>query len=302
MLIKKIYLIIKQNKSMETEDDKWIKKFFERFFDETIPVHELENCLIYKNEHMPDQLFQYTKSKHAKSLLIDNLMYLRNIEDLNDPFEGDLLVSLNDLNIRIIYDDDLELNKNEKEQIENQIKKDRKIQLEEGWEQYKRTFKIVCFSERNDINPMWAHYADNHKGICIEYNLKENNIFRDQCMPINYVEKTNNDTVINKIQEGSFVKNRFIWEVFSKKSKDWEYEKEWRLIYDKQVPENIATILTDEEDKKYVQFLKPKAVYLGLKISEEDKKLIIDMCNFNKIDIHQMLKNDSNYNLKYEKI
>lgn len=175
------------------------------------------------------------------------------------------------------------------------------IQLEEGWEQYKRTFKIVCFSERNDINPMWAHYADNHKGICIEYNLKENNIFRDQCMPINYVDKTNNDTVINKILGRGFVKNRFIWEVFSKKSKDWEYEKEWRLIYDKQVPENIANIVSDK-NKKYLLFLKPKAVYLGLKIKEEDKKLIIDLCNFNKIDIYQMVKNDSNYNLKHEKI
>jgi len=96
---------------------------------------------------------------------------------------------------------------------------------------------------------------------CIPYDLKENDIFRDQCIPIYYVNNTNNDTVIEKIQAGGFVKNRLIWGVFSKKSKDWGYEEEWRLIYDHQAPDNITPILSNNINKKYVPFLKPKAVY-----------------------------------------
>ena len=251
---------------MTNKDDKWIEIFFENFFDESATDERLIKCLNFKNEKMPNQLYQYTKTKYAKDLLCNKLMYLRNIKDLNDPFEGDLLADLEKLNL-------------------------------EGWDEYKRTFKIACFSERNDINPMWAHYGDNHKGICIEYNFNDNENFKDQCMPINYVKNTNNNTVIEKFQNGSFVKNRLIWEVFSKKSEDWRYEKEWRLIYDNQVTEEIGTIFSDNINKKYLLFLKPTAVYLGLKIDGKDKKSIIDMCNFNNIKIYQMKKNNSNYNL-----
>ena len=287
---------------MTNIDEIWIENFFENFYKTDTSETEIEECLKYKNNHMPQYLYQYTKAKYAKSLLCDKLMYLRNIEDLNDPFEGDLLITLDDLNLKIIYDEDLKLNKDIKEEIENQIRTHEKKQLEEGWELYKRNLKMVCFSERNDINPMWAHYGDNHEGICIQYDLKKNNIFRDQCIPVYYVKDTNNDTIIEKIQSGSFVKNRLIWGVFSKKSEDWIYEKEWRLIYDKQVPEYITTLFTDNINKKYIPFLKPKAVYLGLEMSDEDKELIIDLCKFNDIDVFQMKKSGSNYNLKSEQI
>ena len=251
---------------METEDDTWIEIFFEKFFDENTLGIELEKCLQFKNEHIPPQLYQYTKAKHAKGLLCDNLMYLRKIEDLNDPFEGDLLADLEKLNL-------------------------------EGWDEYKRTFKIACFSERNNINPMWAHYGDNHKGICIEYNFNDNENLKEQCMPINYVNSANYDTLIKKLRNTSKSPKRLIWNVFSNKSEDWRYEKEWRLIYDNQVPKNVGTILSDNINKQYLLFLKPTAVYLGLRIDGKDKKSIIDMCNFNNIKIYQMKKNNSNYNL-----
>ena len=32
-----------------------------------------------------------------------------------------------------------------------------------------KEFGICCFSETNDNIHMWAHYADSHKGICVEY-------------------------------------------------------------------------------------------------------------------------------------
>jgi len=29
--------------------------------------------------------------------------------------------------------------------------------------------RFACFTRRRDSNPMWAHYADNHKGVCLEF-------------------------------------------------------------------------------------------------------------------------------------
>mgnify|MGYP002227506002 FL=1 len=35
------------------------------------------------------------------------------------------------------------------------------------------TVLVGCFSERNDSLLMWSHYADEHRGLCIGYNLHD---------------------------------------------------------------------------------------------------------------------------------
>ena len=44
-----------------------------------------------KNSIIPSELFKYTKVRNAKVLLYDNIMYLPQLSELNDPFEGSLL-------------------------------------------------------------------------------------------------------------------------------------------------------------------------------------------------------------------
>ena len=43
--------------------------------------------------------------------------------------------------------------------------------LEIQFNELRNTTGISCFSEREDSLLMWAHYANNHRGICVEYNL-----------------------------------------------------------------------------------------------------------------------------------
>jgi hypothetical protein len=35
----------------------------------------------------------------------------------------------------------------------------------------RNNIKITCFSEELFSMPMWSHYANNHKGFCIEYDF-----------------------------------------------------------------------------------------------------------------------------------
>ena len=37
----------------------------------------------------------------------------------------------------------------------------------------KKQMLFVCLSESNNIIPMWAHYAGNHTGVCIGYDLTD---------------------------------------------------------------------------------------------------------------------------------
>ena len=50
----------------------------------------------------------------------------------------------------------------------------------------------LCLSENNSSVLMWSHYADNHKGICIEYDfesIKNNKLIYYSLFPVNYTAK-----------------------------------------------------------------------------------------------------------------
>ena len=45
------------------------------------------------------------------------------------------------------------------------------IFYEESFEETKQVTGISCLSESDSSLLMWAHYANNHKGMCVEYEL-----------------------------------------------------------------------------------------------------------------------------------
>lgn len=83
---------------------------------------------------------------------------------------------------------------------------------------------------------MWSHYADSHKGFCIEYDLTKVDFNKNQFVlfPVKYSHKrppipwtsmlNNNETSINK---------KVLYDIImSVLTKDdiWSYENEWRFI------------------------------------------------------------------------
>ena len=56
-------------------------------------------------------------------------------------------------------------------------------------------YKIACFSETNYSVPMWAYYADDHKGICLEYDFtkKVDKEIIDRMFKVHYSNNTPKD-------------------------------------------------------------------------------------------------------------
>ncbi|MDO3643845.1 DUF2971 domain-containing protein [Mucilaginibacter sp. L3T2-6] len=93
---------------------------------------------------------------------------------------------------------------------------------------------ICCFTTNCNNILMWSHYAHNHKGVCLVFNpYKDINSFLvakvrylNEFRPINYFDDPTTNAMI----------------MYTTKSKDWEYEEEYRLVnasngavfYDKQ--------------------------------------------------------------------
>ena len=260
---------------MQKEYNNWINCFYDRIFNKDYDSNEYAKLLKFKNSKLPDSLFQYTRVKYADDLLNKNLMFINQFNKLNDPFEANIVHNFS------LYHKRREM-----------LKVD---------ESYKERYRVACFSQDNDIAPMWAFYGDNHKGICVEYNFHKDINFRDFCFPVRYVGKTDNDDLLELILEGENPINGLALELFVKKSQNWSYEKEWRLVfYDDYDYGEFQFVL--KHGKKYVEFLKPKAVYLGLKITPKCEEYIKDLCNCNDIEVYKMYEDLSGYNLLAKKL
>ncbi|MEZ7507334.1 DUF2971 domain-containing protein [Flavobacterium sp. Arc2] len=169
--------------------------------------------------------------------------------------------------------------------------------------------RVACFSNFDRYDEfykqivMWSHYADNHRGFCVEYDLSflkpENNlkipdrsfyddkdkylnernqaIIRAGIFPVEYTAKRINIpfSKLEKIKiksSGNIFYNsnidELIYKTFLVKSANWNYEKEWRIIVD----ENICKYYENKIPFPYI-----KAIYLGSKADNELINTMIDI-------------------------
>ena len=172
---------------------------------------------------------------------------------------------------------------------------------------------IACLSETFDSTLMWAHYADYHKGFVLEYDTSDLVKVIGRC--INCQEPCASEHTVNlypiiyedeRYDATAYEIETLTWraghcffglsepfclpdQLFYIKSNtykglDWEYEKEWRLIY---------TCRQGHPAKKY-EVVKPKAIYFGSQISESNKRIILKLIDGKEIPIYEMYADDSN--------
>ncbi|MDE7379939.1 MAG: DUF2971 domain-containing protein [Clostridia bacterium] len=132
-------------------------------------------------------------------------------------------------------------------------------------------FAITCFSTSPDNILMWSHYANKHKGFCVEYDfskMRAQNILL-MLYPAIYSEKRpvvpmtlfdlDNLNDIKLSNDRNAIPDIIM--ALLTKSKIWDYENEWRII---------AT-QSDLDEQKLKEDIAVK-VYYGANIDEEDKK------------------------------
>lgn len=149
---------------------------------------------------------------------------------------------------------------------------------------------ISCFTKRFDSTLMWAHYANQFNGVCIEWDIIRTND-NDSLIDVKYSKKKPFvdlyklaelfygydfcnlplDTNNKSIREN--VKNTIIT-----KSIDWSYEKEIRFIIEKgkYIPSSVDE-LGGNRALYHMNYM-PRRVFLGERVNDEDEALIRDIC------------------------
>lgn len=136
--------------------------------------------------------------------------------------------------------------------------------------------KIACVTTTPYNQLMWSHYANKHTGLCIEYDIS--NIFSNKDCTISKI--LYRDSMQFNIDDLLFIqenKNKMnMLDIFSIKHKSWNYEDEYRILYNGD----------NDNNGKHLE-LSIKSIYFGFNTDEQYKKLIIDIFG-NSVDYHQI--------------
>ena len=188
------------------------------------------------------------------------------------------------------------------------------IEIYKNIDIYRSYSKIACFSTTYNSTLMWGHYADGHKGFVVEYDMNEiiekcimncNKESLKKCnklglnyllAPVIYREKSydGTDYLIQEImynilssiftsEEIKYFNNDtlFYLKLILNKSKEWEYEKEWRLMANFQLK-------TEQLTPECILKCKPKKVFLGAKMDKINREKIIEICKEKNIEYEEM--------------
>lgn len=91
---------------------------------------------------------------------------------------------------------------------------------------------ILSLSELSDNILMWSHYAQQHKGICIEFRRDPSGILGmpDHTLPVRYSIKAPTIDARSYRTTDREGKNEIELSLVLTKAADWAYEREWRVV------------------------------------------------------------------------
>ena len=187
---------------------------------ETMPLYKYLSCPDGDKERM----------EWVRQILVEHKFYFASRQSFNDPFDcviPDLSQIPGTFLKRFVEEfvDRKFSNASEPEKLQMIVRLMSINALEEirnGLQKEVDKAGIVCFSKVRDDILMWAHYADKHKGLCLEFDGSSNCRFFGEAQPVEYEDYT----PIPLHEDNNCQMTRAILT----KSKHWSYEIEYRLF------------------------------------------------------------------------
>lgn len=191
---------------------------------------------------------------NALSSIINGDVYMVTASKMNDIFEGAAFGT----------NSSPEMNQHEIQRIQNEI-------------------YLKSFSYAKDNNLMWSHYGDAHKGICIGYDFsKVSEEVRQHLYPVQY-----SDTRFSFIDAERIAAHPFLC---LRKSSEWKYEKEFRMIYKKDELTNGNNIIKLDCISEII---------FGLRTDSQKIEIVKRLlCSNNKVKLYQTKQEDNSFKLK----
>lgn len=187
---------------------------------------------------IPKHLYKYGSFKHPeylKQIILENKLFFSNPRGFNDPFEFNPHIDgtiPNEQEAKEEFRKTLmkKLPHSSQTKIESHAQiavdglKNHPTDLSSLYSKLISQAGVYCLTEDRYSLLMWAHYTDKHTSFCLEFSFDKNSSIGNCLKPVQYA-----------ITYPTF---KFLTNNFSDagekscltKSKEWEYEKEWRIL------------------------------------------------------------------------
>jgi hypothetical protein len=94
-------------------------------------------------------------------------------------------------------------------------------------------YGVLSLGEKWDCPLMWSHYADEHRGLCIEFDTTGASFRNIKAVDYRHPRSIKVSDIIEwKINRSSVAENVIQNTIYFAKAPEWKYEKEWRDIND----------------------------------------------------------------------
>lgn len=168
---------------------------------------------------------------------------------------------------------------------------------------------ILCLTGKPDNLLMWAHYADSHAGMVIEFDLEHpffKQVFKDPLSPVGLDEDLSKDygylkqMVYSDHRPEITISSVKSFDSFLVKSNDWKYEQEWRMLMP---TANASKVIKDDDGVDIFLYEVPKSaitkVILGCRVADALLESVKEMKESNldlkHIQIEKMELDEKNF-------
>ncbi len=145
----------------------------------------------------------------------------------------------------------------------------------------RRSLLVGCFSEIGDSPTMWAHYADQNGGFCLEFapaDLAEDDMRARLLLPVLYGDDAPFDgSATFKAGRKGPNNQTVMWPLLATTHKDqtWAPEREWRLVK----PDGYY--FGPEAAGEAMPMPTPRRLYLGARITPEGASMLFTIAQAN---------------------
>jgi len=216
---------------------------------------------------MNDETFTLWKFKPINKYLIESLvnrsLYFAKPDTLNDPFDCKI-----DLK-KVLTKAESSATGDKKNFLKSLLNDP---QFFENWKTTFDNVGVCSFSRVNSDRLLWSHYADEYRGVCLEYKFQESYFLSTEfdltaAGNVEYLTEPLTDWLKSApMERHSFVEG-LIHKYLKTKSTAWEYEKEARIIRS-----NHGSFQLGDNFLRYV--------YFGLQTPQADIDLVTKLAQY----------------------
>lgn len=202
----------------------------------------------------------------VSKIFANNEVYFSTIGSFNDPFEGKFKVSFDacaEHKMAIAANRVMQENPGltEEEALQQATRRYKEVEKhgEKNLKAASQKVGVFSLTERNDDILMWSHYADSHRGICIEFKASKMH-------HVDMMRKAHRVTYQNALPSINFYLDTLVDKLkayIHTKAAHWSYEQEWRIVD------------TDGPGLKTLPDGLISSVILGHAISKENKRRVL---------------------------